>query len=83
VNHKLYLGVPAPSSLGGSPASQGPSGWSSNDSFVRGTWRPPSFMDKLLSGKRYQGDQGLGGVLVAKPSSRVEKSLGRDLVTGK
>ena len=26
--------------------------WSGNDIFVRGTWRPPSFVEKLLSGTR-------------------------------
>ena len=28
------------------------------DDLVRGTWRPPSFVEKLLSGKRDQGDCG-------------------------
>jgi len=28
------------------------------DSIVRGTWRPPSFVKKLISGKRDQGDRG-------------------------
>ena len=34
-----------------------PSGlvWSGDDIFVRGTWRPPPFLVKLLSGKRDQG----------------------------
>ena len=28
------------------------------DDFVRGTWRPPSFVEKLFSGIRDQGDRG-------------------------
>ena len=45
--------------FGGSPARHRPSGlmWSGNDDLVRGTWRPPSFVEKLLSGKRDQGDR--------------------------
>ena len=39
-------------------------------SFVRGTWRPLSFVEKLLSGTRDQGDRGLG-------------VLGRDLIAEK
>jgi len=39
-------------------------------SFVRGTWRPPSLVEKLLSGIRDQGDRGLG-------------VLGRDLIAEK
>jgi len=35
--------------------------------FVRGKWRPPSLVEKLLSGTRDQGDLGLG-------------VLGRDLI---
>jgi len=35
--------------------------------FVRGTWRSPSLVEKLLSGTRDQGDLGLG-------------VLGRDLI---
>ena len=31
--------------------------WSGDDIFVRGTWRPPSFVEKLLSGTRGQGDR--------------------------
>jgi len=36
-----------------------PSGlvWSSDDIFVRGTWRPPPFLVKFLSGTRGQGDR--------------------------
>ena len=39
-------------------------------SFVRGTWRPPSLVEKLLSGTRDQGDRGLG-------------VLGKDLIAEK
>ena len=31
-------------------------------SFVRGTWRPPFLVEKLLSGTRDQDDRGLGVV---------------------
>ena len=31
--------------------------WSGDDNLVRGTWKPPSFVGKLLSGKRDQGDR--------------------------
>ena len=46
---KQELGAPAPWSvkLAGNV----------NDIFVRGTWRPPSFVEKLLSGTRGQGDR--------------------------
>ena len=59
VNQQVYLDAPAPWSLGGSPARHRSSGlvWSGDDNLVRGTWRPPSFVDKLLSGKRDQGDR--------------------------
>ena len=39
-------------------------------SFVRGTWRPPSLVEKLLSRTRDQGDSGLG-------------VLGKDLIAEK
>ena len=39
-------------------------------SFVRGTWRPPSLVEKLLSGTKDQGDHGLS-------------VLGRDLIAEK
>ena len=56
---KEDFGAPAPWSLEGSPASHRPSDlvWSGGDTFVRGTWRPPSFVE-LLSGTRDQGDRG-------------------------
>jgi hypothetical protein len=43
---------------------------------VRGTWRPPSLVEKLLSG---------GGIKVTKGAWQRQSSgaLGRDLVTGK
>ena len=55
---KEDFGVPAPWSFEGSPARHQPSDsvWSGDDNFVRGTWRPPSFVEKLLSGTRGQGD---------------------------
>jgi len=45
--------------LGGSPARQRPSGLvrSGVDNLVWGTWRPPSFVGKLLNGKWDQGDR--------------------------
>jgi hypothetical protein len=80
VNHKLYLRVPAPWSLGGSPARHRPSGLvcSGNDGFVRGTWRPPSFVEKIFSGDgiRWSGTW-------REPWWRVKKSLGKDSLTGK
>ena len=54
----MYLGAPAPWSIGGSPARQRPSGlvWSGVDNIVRGTETPPSWASSL-SGKRDQGDR--------------------------
>jgi hypothetical protein len=45
-----------------------PSGlvWSGEDTFVRGTWRPPSLVEKLLSG---------GGIKVTKGAWQVPKWL--------
>ena len=62
VNHYLYLGVLALWSFGGLSASLRPSGlvWSGSDDRVWVTWRPPSFMEKLLSGKWDQGDWEFG-----------------------
>ncbi|RLM94223.1 hypothetical protein C2845_PM08G19200 [Panicum miliaceum] len=59
--------MPAPWSLGGSPASLRPSGlvWSGDDGFVRGTWRPPSFVEKLLSGDGIEVTGDLARALVA------------------
>ena len=58
---KQNFGAPAPWSIGGSPARHRPSDlvWSGDDILVGGTWRPPSFVDKLLSGNRDQGDRGV------------------------
>jgi hypothetical protein len=74
------FGVP-----GGSMTSHWPSGlvWSGDDSFVRGTWRPPSFVEKLLSGDGIEVTGDLAWALVANPLWQVKKSSGRDLVTGK
>jgi len=56
---KEEFGAPAPWSFEGSPARHRPSDlvWSGDDNIVRGTWRPPSFVEKLLSGTRDQGDR--------------------------
>ena len=55
---KEEFGAPAPWSFEGSPARHRPSDlvWSGEDNFVRGTWRPPSFVEKLFSGTRGQGE---------------------------
>ena len=55
-----YLGVPTPWSFEARWQRQRPSDlvWSGVDDLVRGTWRPPSFVEKLLSGNRDQGDRG-------------------------
>ena len=57
---KEDFGAPAPWSIEGSPARHRPSDlvWSGDDVLVRGTWRPPSFVGKLLSEKQDQGDRG-------------------------
>ena len=59
VNQQVYLSVSVSWSIGGSPARLRPSGlvWSGGGDIVRGTWRPPSFVGKLLSRKRDQGDR--------------------------
>ena len=56
---KEEFGVPAPWSFEGSSARHRPSDLvcSGDDIIVRGTWRPPSFMEKLLSGTQGQGDR--------------------------
>ena len=60
VNHKLYLGAPAPWSFGGSPASLRPSGlvWSGDDDFLRGRGDPlPWWKSSLLEiGIKVTGD---------------------------
>ena len=59
---KEEFGAPALWSFEGSSARHRPSDlvWSGDDNFVWGKWRPPSFVEKLLSGTRGQGDRGLG-----------------------
>ena len=56
---KEDFGVPAPWSFEGSPARHRPSDlvWSADNNIVRGTWRHPYFVEKLLSGTRGQGDR--------------------------
>ena len=58
--NQTYISVCRPPwSIGGSPASQRLSDlvWTGVDNFVRETWRPPSFVGKLFSGKRDQSDR--------------------------
>ena len=57
---KEEFGAPAPWSFEGSPAHHQPSDLvcSGDDNFVWGTWRPPSFVEKVLSGTRDQGERG-------------------------
>ena len=56
---KQELGAPAPWSvkLAGNVIDPSDLVWSGDDIFVWGMWRPSSFVDKLLSGKRDQGDR--------------------------
>ena len=58
VNHTCIMVRRPLRAIGGSPASQRPSGlvWSSVDNIVRGTETPPSWASSL-SGKRDQGDR--------------------------
>ena len=70
---KLYLGEPAilgvlvtRRHVNDLPAWCG----AASTRFVRGTWRPPSLVEKLLNGTRDQGDRGLS-------------VLGRDLIAEK
>ena len=53
---KENFGAPTLWSFEGSLARHRPSDlvWSGDDNFVRGTWRPPSFVEKLLSETRDQ-----------------------------
>ena len=57
---KEELGAPAPWSCEARRQRHRPSDlvWSGDDNFVRGTWRPPSFVEKLLSRNRDQRDRG-------------------------
>ena len=56
---KEDFGAPVPWSFEGSPATSSTLrlGVERRQHFVRGTWRPPSFVEKLLSGTRGQGDR--------------------------
>ena len=56
---KEKFGALAPWSFEDSPARHRPSGlvWNGDDNIVRETWRPPSFVEKLLSGTWGQGDR--------------------------
>ena len=55
-----YLSATAPWSFEAHRQRQRPSDlvWSGVDDLVRGTWRLPSFVEKVLSGNRDQGDRG-------------------------
>ena len=55
---KEELGAPAPWSCEAHQQRNRPSDlvWSGDDNFVRGMWRPPSSVEKLLSGTLDQGD---------------------------
>jgi hypothetical protein len=57
--------------------------WSSDDGFVQETWRPPTFVEKLVSGDGIEVTGDLAWALVAKPLWQVKKSSGRDLMTKK
>ena len=67
---KEEFSAPAPWSFEASPARHRPSDlvWSGDDNFVRGTWRPTYFVEKLLSGTQGQGDR--------------DCVYGRDLIAG-
>ena len=56
-----YLGALAPWSFEARRQRQRPSDlvWSGVDDLVRGAWRPPSFVEKLLGGNQDQGDRGV------------------------
>ena len=80
----MYLGELVSWNLGDSLASLQPSDllWIGGDGFVRGAWRPPSFMEKLIveSGIKVTGELGvsLGSLVVVSQVVPV-----RDLVAGK
>jgi len=59
-NLQEELGAPAPWSFEARRQRRRPSDlvWSGVDDLVRGTWRPPFFVEKLLSGNRDQSDRG-------------------------
>ena len=54
---KEDFGAPAPWSFEGSPARDG-LGMERRRQLCAGMWRPPSFVEKLLSGNRDHGDGG-------------------------
>ena len=64
-----------------SPARLRPSSlvWSDVDNLVRGTWIPPYFVEKLLSGKQDQGDRelcvSLGGLAFVASRGVPERDL--------
>ena len=57
---RRYLGAPTPWSFEARRQRQRPSDlvWSGVDDLVQGTWRHPSFVEKLLSGTQDQSDRG-------------------------
>jgi hypothetical protein len=57
--------------------------WSGIDGFVQKMWRPLSFMEKLLSAKRDQGDRKLGVSLGGLAFVASQVVPGRDLIDGK
>ena len=79
---KEEFGAPAPWSFEGSPARHRPSDlvWSGDDNFVRGTWRPPSFMEKLLSGTWGQGDRGDLQAFMATQEESGKRLGGRETI---
>ena len=85
VEPRRYLGAPAPWSIGGSPSRHRPSDlvWSGDDILVRGTWRPTSFVEKLLSGKQDQCDRELGMSLGGLALVACQGVSRRDLVAEK
>ena len=80
-----YLGAPVPWSIVARRQRQRPSDlvWSGVDDLVRGMWRPPSFVEKLLSGKRDQGDRELGVSLDGLAFVASQGVSERDLVAKK
>ena len=54
--------------------------WSGDDIFVLGMWRPPSFIEKLLSRIWGQGDRGDLQALVATQEGTRERLGGREAI---
>ena len=50
------------------------------DDLVRGTWRPSSLVEKLLSGTRGQGDRGDLQALVAMQGESRKRLGGREAI---